>query len=149
MKDWLMTGRSAAAAILAVALIIAIAPSGTARSICRDGTYTESEGSGTCSYHGGVAQSGVPNKTPSTAPTTPGSTVSSQKVTTVRHLLASLAVAPEQDAGYDRDLFRLWLSVGGCDTRQRGAAEVRLRIWTGRGRLHLKTAFDQRKRLTH
>jgi hypothetical protein len=31
-----------------------------AGSICRDGTWTASEGRGTCSYHGGVAQKGVP-----------------------------------------------------------------------------------------
>ena len=31
-----------------------------AGSICRDGTWTASEGSGTCSHHGGVAHKGVP-----------------------------------------------------------------------------------------
>ncbi|MGI9135671.1 MAG: GmrSD restriction endonuclease domain-containing protein [Candidatus Nanopelagicales bacterium] len=31
-----------------------------AGSICRDGTWTASEGRGTCSHHGGVAQKGVP-----------------------------------------------------------------------------------------
>lgn len=36
------------------------APAAHAGSICRDGTWTASEGSGTCSHHGGVAQKGVP-----------------------------------------------------------------------------------------
>ena len=31
-----------------------------AGSICKDGTWTASEGRGTCSYHGGVAHKGVP-----------------------------------------------------------------------------------------
>jgi hypothetical protein len=45
--------------------LVAIFSVGTASpsfagSICRDGTWTASEGRGTCSYHGGVAQKGVP-----------------------------------------------------------------------------------------
>lgn len=53
-------------ALLAVSLTIAVsfdvgaaAPS-QAGSICRDGSWTASEGSGTCSHHGGVAHKGVP-----------------------------------------------------------------------------------------
>lgn len=46
-------------------------------SICRDGSWTASEGSGTCSRHGGVAQSGVdrpgvpPTPVPLPSPTKP------------------------------------------------------------------------------
>ena len=39
---------------------VGAAPPSFAGSICRDGTWTASEGRGTCSYHGGVAQKGVP-----------------------------------------------------------------------------------------
>ena len=39
---------------------VGAAPPSLAGSICRDGTWTASEGRGTCSYHGGVAQKGVP-----------------------------------------------------------------------------------------
>jgi len=41
-------------------LFIIAAPPASAGSICRDGSWTASEGSGTCSHHGGVAQKGVP-----------------------------------------------------------------------------------------
>jgi hypothetical protein len=46
-------------------------------SICRDGSWTASEGSGTCSHHGGVAQAGVdgpglpPSPVPLPSPTEP------------------------------------------------------------------------------
>lgn len=42
-------------------VLLAVAP-GTAQagSVCRDGTWTPSEGSGTCSRHGGIGQRGVP-----------------------------------------------------------------------------------------
>ncbi len=46
-----------------ITLLLAVAIGGAspsfAGSICRDGTWTASEGSGTCSHHGGVAQKGV------------------------------------------------------------------------------------------
>lgn len=46
--------------------------------------------------------------------------------TTVTALLAQLPVAAEQNAGYDRDLFRLWDTVDGCDTRERVLARQNL-----------------------
>lgn len=46
--------------------------------------------------------------------------------TTVSALLAQLPVANEQNAGYDRDLFRLWDTVDGCDTRERVLARQNL-----------------------
>lgn len=128
MKDGLITGRRAAAPVLAVALMFAIAPSSTAESICRDVTYTASDGRGTCSDHGGVAQSGLTTgPTALASPTARGRTVKPSQATTVQRLLASLVVAPEKDAGYERDLFYLWVSVGGCDTRDRVLARQNLR----------------------
>lgn len=72
-----------------------------AGSICRDGTWTASEGRGTCSYHGGVAQKGVPkpagatvigsgpssgssavNATPGTSTSTPDPLESASSATT-------------------------------------------------------------------
>jgi hypothetical protein len=40
-------------------IMLGAATPATAGSICRDGTWTASEGRGTCSHHGGVAQKGV------------------------------------------------------------------------------------------
>ena len=44
---------------LVLGTCIGMASPSFAGSICRDGTWTASEGSGTCSHHGGVAQKGV------------------------------------------------------------------------------------------
>lgn len=44
---------------LLLALLLAFSNSSEAGSICNDGTYSYSEGRGTCSWHGGVAVSGV------------------------------------------------------------------------------------------
>lgn len=38
--------------------------------------------------------------------------------TTVQKLLYGLPTAAERNAGYDRDLFHLWKTVDGCDTRE-------------------------------
>ncbi len=60
-----LPGTSRALTLLTVSIavsfgitIVSASPS-FAGSICRDGTWTASEGSGTCSHHGGVAQKGV------------------------------------------------------------------------------------------
>ena len=49
------------AGVITVVLLLTVvsAPNSDAGSICRDGSWTASEGSGTCSHHGGVAQKGV------------------------------------------------------------------------------------------
>jgi len=44
---------------LFIAALTMFASAAEAGSICRDGTYSYSEGRGTCSWHGGVALSGV------------------------------------------------------------------------------------------
>lgn len=49
-----------------------------------------------------------------------------QSRTTVVTLLNALPVAAETDAGYDRDLFNLWITVEGCDTRERVLARQNL-----------------------
>ena len=45
--------------LVLIAFMLLASPA-QAGSICRDGTWTASEGRGTCSHHGGVAQKGVP-----------------------------------------------------------------------------------------
>jgi hypothetical protein len=45
--------------VTAFNLVFLLIQSVFAGSICNDGTYSQSEGRGTCSYHGGVATSGV------------------------------------------------------------------------------------------
>lgn len=47
-------------ASIIVTIALSTATPAQAGSICRDGTWTASEGRGTCSHHGGVAQKGVP-----------------------------------------------------------------------------------------
>jgi len=47
-------------------LTVVLAPNSDAGSICRDGSWTASEGSGTCSHHGGVAKKGVAKPTGAT-----------------------------------------------------------------------------------
>jgi hypothetical protein len=44
---------------LLLSLFLSFSNAADAGSICNDGTYSYSEGSGTCSWHGGVATSGV------------------------------------------------------------------------------------------
>ena len=44
---------------LVLGICVGMASPSFAGSICRDGTWTASEGSGTCSHHGGVAHKGV------------------------------------------------------------------------------------------
>lgn len=51
--------RAMGSALLLLAAVQLASPA-QAGSICRDGTWTASEGRGTCSHHGGVAQKGVP-----------------------------------------------------------------------------------------
>jgi hypothetical protein len=46
--------------------------------------------------------------------------------TTVQRLLRAIPTAQERPAGYDRDLFSVWLSSGGCDTRERVLARQNL-----------------------
>jgi hypothetical protein len=46
--------------VFVVIWAVTLASPASAGSICKDGTWTASEGRGTCSYHGGVAQKGVP-----------------------------------------------------------------------------------------
>lgn len=67
--------------LMVLLVVLSLAPPARAGSICRDGTWTASEGSGTCSHHGGVAQKGVPKPagatvigsgSSSTVTTTPG-----------------------------------------------------------------------------
>lgn len=91
--------------IAATLLLIGTTVPAQAGSICRDGSWSPSEGSGTCSHHGGVAQSGVdaPGKRPvvgsgssggSSAPATSGS-------------------------AYKRSHFKHWVTQSdGCTTRQ-------------------------------
>lgn len=60
-------------AVIAVAIVtvwqgVLTAVPAQAGSICKDGTWTPSEGRGTCSYHGEVAQSGVPDPNAAPAP---------------------------------------------------------------------------------
>lgn len=108
-----------------------------AGSICKDGSWTASEGRGTCSHHGGVAQSGVsgpgggtapapvatqqqisaPTVSTSTPPTVPsGSTSSSSFINLVKEISVSGAVA---GGTYSRSLFKHWIKQSdGCTTRQ-------------------------------
>jgi hypothetical protein len=51
---------AALSTVFVVIWAVTLASPASAGSICKDGTWTASEGRGTCSYHGGVAQKGVP-----------------------------------------------------------------------------------------
>jgi len=85
---------------------LALSAPADAGSICRDGSWTASEGSGTCSHHGGVAQSGV--AAPGSRPVV-GSGASS----------SSSASSGSGGSGYSRSAFRHWTrQADGCTTRQ-------------------------------
>lgn len=113
-----------------------------AGSICRDGTYTKSEGRGTCSGRGGVAESGVSDPD-SIKPVGPGTVTSPAENTTkaplgaagvgnigdslsafngkkkpVLVILNTLNVAGEDISGYNRKDFKHWITTNKCDTRQ-------------------------------
>jgi len=71
---------SVAVAAVAVLISVFLTSPALAGSICRDGTYSQSEGRGTCSGHGGVAVSGVADPAGSSqgapaAPVTPAPVV--------------------------------------------------------------------------
>ena len=60
-----------AASVVVSVVTVSIGTPAQAGSICRDGTWTPSEGSGTCSHHGGVAQKGVDNPSTTTGTVVP------------------------------------------------------------------------------
>lgn len=53
LSSW---GRLAAAAALMLPVWVGSGGNATADAVCNDGTFSSSEGSGTCSWHGGVDQ---------------------------------------------------------------------------------------------
>jgi hypothetical protein len=53
--------------MLLTALSLLLSSAANAGSICNDGTYSHSEGRGTCSWHGGVSSSGVYQNSNSTS----------------------------------------------------------------------------------
>jgi hypothetical protein len=55
---------------LFTALSLLLSSAANAGSICNDGTYSHSEGRGTCSWHGGVSSSGVYQNSNSTSSNT-------------------------------------------------------------------------------
>ena len=55
---------------LLTALSLLLSSAANAGSICNDGTYSHSEGRGTCSWHGGVSSSGVYQNSNSTSSNT-------------------------------------------------------------------------------
>jgi len=58
--------------VLALFTVAGVVPAAHAGSICKDGSWTASEGRGTCSSHGGVSQSGVAGPSaPAPAPVAP------------------------------------------------------------------------------
>ena len=90
----------------AVLLACAVAAPAHAGSICRDGTWSASEGSGTCSHHGGVAQSGVPE---------PGD----RSVIGGGSAPSPTSGTNQDGGGYSRTKFRHWITQpGGCTTRE-------------------------------
>lgn len=111
------------AAILVMAFSGLVGPA-TAGSVCKDGIYTESEGPGTCSWHGGVAVSGV---RPNGQTSRPAANIGVANVPTrTRKIPANrfiaiarkLPVRAETPSGYDRDLFTHWTTSNGCTTRE-------------------------------
>ncbi len=133
--------RVAVVSVSLIAAFLAAAPSAQAGSICKDGTWTPSEGRGTCSHHGGVAQSGVPN--PNTAPAQPAApTETSAPVTAPSPAQAPAAPAAVASGGsflqltaaipsrgvtgsdtgsvrYSRKAFKHWITqADGCSTRE-------------------------------
>ncbi|GEM_PF-1618455 len=58
------TAAPAAATVPAAPTAVApVQPASGGQTLCADGTYSQSTGSGTCSHHGGVASSGAPSQT--------------------------------------------------------------------------------------
>jgi hypothetical protein len=110
------------AAVLVAATFVAVGPPAQAGSICRDGTWTPSEGRGTCSSHGGVAQSGVPE--PSQGVPTPEAPSETQGVVATRAQFQELARALKTaesaaNTAYKRSYFRHWIKqADGCTTRE-------------------------------
>jgi hypothetical protein len=123
------------AAVLVAATFVAAGPPAQAGSICRDGTWTPSEGRGTCSSHGGVAQSGVPE--PSQGVPTPESSAAPVPAPAVsatpngnlgvvatraqfQELAKTLKTAESAAGGaYKRSYFRHWIKQSdGCTTRE-------------------------------
>ncbi len=123
------------AVLMMSAALIAAGPPAQAGSICRDGTWSPSEGRGTCSSHGGVAQSGVPEPsqgvpTPESNPglvpapvvsITPSETLG---VVATRAQFQELAKAVKTaesaaNSAYKRSYFRHWIKqADGCTTRE-------------------------------
>lgn len=125
---------------------LVVAPPTFAGSICRDGSWTASEGSGTCSHHGGVAQKGVdkPGGSPASGSGSNGSgsttgtsdpleSAGTGSVTrdpaasglgsggrdAALAVLASLPTRAATASGYARSKFRHWITQpNGCSTRE-------------------------------
>lgn len=88
--------------ILLFVLLISVLLSAPAHagSICRDGTWTASEGRGTCSHHGGVAQKGVPKPVGATvigSGSTDASTTVGTSTSTPDPLESTGAASPDSD----------------------------------------------------
>ena len=140
--------RALIATFTVAALSFLLSPPAHAGSICRDGSWTASEGSGTCSHHGGVAQKGVakpsgaavigsgssgstsgsstgtpdPLETAGSgaAPTDPAAPgLGSGGRDAALAVLATLPTRPANAAGYARSKFRHWITQpDGCSTRE-------------------------------
>lgn len=98
-----------------------------AGSICKDNTWTASEGRGTCSGHGGVAQKGVEKPEGATqigkgAPNSSGSTSSDTSDGSTSDSSTSDVPPPVSNGqvpAYQRSYFRHWVAqADGCSTRQ-------------------------------
>lgn len=101
------------ALLVAAAVFLAQAggmPAASAGSICRDGSWTASEGRGTCSHHGGVRESGVND--PGGRKVIGGSGSSGGGSTGSGNASAS-------SGGYSRSKFKHWITQpDGCSTRE-------------------------------
>ena len=147
-RSLFLTGVQMKARLSVIAVVIAlsgsflVAPPAFAGSTCRDGTWSRSEGRGTCSSHGGVAVSGVPDPAGSTsavpAPVTPATpepvpsvpipsastpSVPATGITSFASLAAAVAVADPTNTSptgfaYKRSFFKLWTTQDGCSTRE-------------------------------
>ena len=97
---------------LALLASVLLAGPAHAGSICRDGTWTASEGRGTCSHHGGVAQRGVPKPAGATVigSGSSGAASSTDSSTGTPDPLESTSAAPT-----DSDPATSALSSGGRD----------------------------------
>lgn len=99
-------GAFVGAVVLLLGFVVA-APPANAGSICRDGTWTASEGRGTCSHHGGVAESGVDD---------PGGRKVVGNGTTGS---SGGAGSGASAGGYSRSKFKHWITQpDGCSTRE-------------------------------